>query len=141
MKQSQSKDTIGKIVILAVLLLVGEGVFNWGGYWVLFLLLPLESGMSYWIGFSAGILVSQLTTAPLGLASGVIVALMFVFSRLAGQVRSRPVVVFLFAVAANYLTDRLSHSNWSYTEIIATAVLVFILASTGYLKEELRLRA
>ena len=124
-----------------MLLAVGEGVFGWGGFWVLLFLLPLELGSSYWIGFFVGLFVSQLTASPLGLVSCLVILTMFVYSRMANQVKTNPVVLFLFAAAVNLLADRLAGSGWGQVEIVATGILVLIMRSLGYLKEELRLRS
>ncbi len=140
MKQSQSKDIIGKILLASALLFVGEGIFYWGGYWVLLLLLVSDSSLAYWGGFWVGIVVSALTNSPLGLASGLIVVVLFVFSRVTAKLPANPFLLLALAILANFGLDFILKSRWSIWEAAGSGLLVLVLTIVGYQKEELRLR-
>lgn len=140
MKQSQSKDIIGKVFLALALLFLGEGIFYWGGYWVLLLLLVSDSSLAYWVGFLVGIAVSALTNSPLGLASGLIVVVLFVYSRVTAKLPANPILLVAFAILANFGQDFLLKSRWSIWEAVFSGLLVLVLTLFGYQKEDLRLR-
>lgn len=140
MKPSQSKDTIVKIILVALLYFIGEGIFDWGGYLIFLLLLPAERAFVYWYAMFLGLMAATLSSGVIGLASVVLILAVFIYSRIGVARRSNPLVLWVFAAGTNFILDLVNHSHWSYGEILASGVLVFILAASGYLKEEASIR-
>lgn len=137
MKSTQSKDIIGKIVISLSLFLIGEGVFNWGGYIVVLLLLPTGN---YWYAFVLGLFLSALSSSVPGLASLILVLAVFVYGRVSSSIRLNPILLLVFGSLVNWLLDTATRSHWSFLEIVLNMVLVVVLAAVGFLKEEINLR-
>lgn len=140
MKLTHSKDTIVFLFLAAAVIILGEGIFRWGGYWVFVLLLAGHGKVSYWWGFILGILVSLFTGSLLGLVSIFVIIVMGIYGTFSLSIRNNPWIIFVLAVIINLTTDQVLKLGWSPFEILGTFCLIIFLAVLGYFNEDLKLK-
>lgn len=139
MKKTQSKDTIGKIILSILLLFLGEGLFGFALYWAVLLSLTMKSKNRFWFGVLFGILVSSVTKTELGVASLAIVLAVFVFDRIRNQVGANLMMVLIFVGLVSFLTDWAMGLRFGWMELIAGGVLTFLFYKLDFFNDDLHL--
>lgn len=140
MRKTQTKNTTQRIVLSLIFLVLGETIFSAGLYWPVLFSLFFVKGSPYWYGLVFGILISLLTSTPLGLASVIIVVGMFVFSLIKTVAASNVLMLSLSAVVFGLLTDLFLSLSWGWLELTGSVILVWILWRLNYFDDDLALR-
>ncbi|MFZ2201779.1 MAG: hypothetical protein WAV56_00085 [Microgenomates group bacterium] len=139
MRKTQTKNSIGKVVLSLGLLLLGEGLFGFGLFWPVMFSLVLVSKRTYWLGFFLGVILAVMTGTALGLASLVIICGLFVFERWRGVLRDNIWLTGLAAVLLGLVSDRILGLSWGWVEGLANFGLTWFLWRLDYFAEEVHL--
>ena len=140
MRKTQTKDTIGKIVLSLALLLIGEGFFGFGLFWPVLFSLVLTTKKTYWLGFFIGLILSVMTGTALGLASLVIVSGLFIFERWRwGVLRDNVWLSGLAAVVFGFIVDRILGLSWGVAEGLINFGLTWLLWKLDYFADGVHL--
>lgn len=139
MKKTQSKDTIGKIILSILLLFLGEGLFGFSLYWAVLLSLTMKSKNRYWFGVIFGILVSSVTKTGLGIASLMIVLTVFIFDRIRNQIGVSPLMVIVFVGGVNLLADWVMGLRFGWLELTAGGLVTALVYKLDFFNDDLHL--
>ena len=139
MRKTQSKDTIGKVFLCALLLLLGEGLFGISLFWPVILSLIVTTRKTYYLGFVLGLVLSVMTGTYLGLASLLIVGGLFIFERWRGVLGDNVWLTGLVAVLFGLVVDFALGLSWSLIEGIFNFGLTFLIWKLGYFADEVHL--
>jgi len=94
MKRRGTENNIAILIAGVVLMLVGEGVFRWGG-WLVVLLLVSEWEGAFWYAVILGMVLAGMNGTGLGWTSLVLLGVSLIFRLMKGVVEeSRLITVF-----------------------------------------------
>ena len=139
MKKTQSKDTIGKIILSILLLFLGEGLFGYSLYWAVLLSLTMKLKNRYWFGLLFGILVSSVTKTELGVASLAVVLVIFIFDRIRNQIGANLFMVIAFVSLINFLTDLAMGLRFGWVELVASGLTTSLFYKLDFFNDDLHL--
>jgi len=128
MKARDTENNIAILVAGVVLMLVGEGVLNWGGWLVVLWMMSGWSGI-FWYGLAVGVILSGMTGGSLGLASLVILAVLLLFSVLKQDGGEEKLKVVVLLAVVGWLVDRILGMSWSWWEILLNGGLYYLLSA------------
>lgn len=139
MRKTQSKDTIGKVILCSLLLLLGEGLFGLSLFWPVILVLVVTTRRTYFFGLLLGLALSVMTGTTLGLASLLIVGGLFVFERWRGALRDNVWLTGLVAVLFAGSVDLILGLSWSLLDGLLNFGLTYLIWKLGYFADEVHL--
>lgn len=139
MRKTQTKNSIGKIILSFILLLLGEGLLGMSLFWPVLFSLVLLTKKTYWLGFLLGLILSVMTGTALGLASLIIVGGLFIFQRWRGVLRDNVWLSGLAAAALGLIADRILGLSWSVLEGLVNFGLTWLLWKLDYFADEVHL--
>ena len=133
MKRRGTENNIAILIAGVVLMLVGEGVFRWGG-WLVVLLLVSEWEGAFWYADILGMVLAGMNGTGLGWTSLVLLGVSLIFRLMKGVVEESRLITVLVLGMVGWLVDKLLGMSWSWMEMLASGVL-FWLVSVWWKKE------
>jgi len=133
MKRRGTENNIAILIAGVVLMLVGEGVFRWGG-WLVVLLLVSEWEGAFWYAVILGMVLAGMNGTGLGWTSLVLLGVSLIFRLMKGVVEESRLITVLVLGIVGWLVDKLLGMSWSWMEMLASGVL-FWLVSVWWKKE------
>ncbi|GEM_PF-2283279 len=133
MKRRGTENNIAILIAGVVLMLVGEGVFRWGG-WLVVLLVVSEWEGAFWYAVILGMVLAGMNGTGLGWTSLVLLGVSLIFRLMKGVVEESRLITVLVLGIVGWLVDKLLGMSWSWMEMLASGVL-FWLVSVWWKKE------
>lgn len=128
MKARDTENNIAILVAGVVLMLVGEGILNWGGWLVILWMMSGWPGI-FWYGLVVGVILSGMIGGSLGLASLVILVVLLLFSVLKRDGGEEKLKVVLVLALVGWLVDKMLGMSWSWWEILLSGGLYYLLSA------------
>ena len=139
MKRKGTGNNIAILIIGVVLMLVGEGVFKWGG-WLVVLLMVSEWEGVFWYAVILGMVLAGMNGTGLGWTSLVLLGVSLVFRSMKGIVDESRLMTVLILGGIGWLVDRLLGMSWSWVEILLSGGLFWLVSSWWGKRSDLSVR-
>lgn len=127
MKRRGTENNIAILIIGVVLMLVGEGVFRWGGWLVVLLLISDWEGI-FWYAVILGVVLAGMNGVGLGWTSLVLLGVSLVFRLINGVMEDGWLVTMLVLGVAGWLVDKLLGMSWSWLEVLMSGILFWLMS-------------
>jgi hypothetical protein len=127
MKRRGTENNIAILIAGVVLMLVGEGVFRWGG-WLVVLLLVSEWEGAFWYAVILGMVLAGMNGTGLGWTSLVLLGVSLIFRLMKGVVEESRLITVLVLGIVGWLVDKLLGMSWSWMEMLASGVLFWLVS-------------
>lgn len=127
MKRRGTENNIAILIVGVVLMLVGEGVFRWGGWLVMLLLMSDWEGI-FWYAVILGVVLAGMNGTGLGWTSLVLLGVSLVFRLINGVMEDGWLVTMLVLGVAGWLVDKLLGMSWSWLEVLMSGVLFWLMS-------------
>jgi hypothetical protein len=120
----QTKNTIKQSLFLILALFIGEGVFGFGLFWPLLLIMK-DKKWIYWVAFFSGVFLSIIYSQDIGLMSLYLVTVITLTALFMGGARGFGKWVILVSVLVSSLFDFCFGLPFGIWEMIVIAVVGF----------------
>lgn len=127
MKRRGTENNIAILIVGVVLMLVGEGVFRWGGWLVVLLLISDWEGI-FWYAVILGVVLAGMNGVGLGWTSLVLLGVSLVFRLINGVMEDGWLVTMLVLGVASWLVDKLLGMSWSWLEVLMSGILFWLMS-------------
>lgn len=127
MRNRGTENNIAILIAGVVLMLVGEGVFRWGGWLVVLLMMSEWEGI-FWYSVILGVVLAGMNGIGLGLTSLVLLSVSLGFRLMKGVVGESRVVTILILGVSGWLADRLLGMSWSWLEVLMSGGLFWLMS-------------
>jgi len=121
------ENNIAILIIGVVLMLVGEGVFRWGG-WLVVLLMVSEWEGAFWYAVILGVVLAGMNGTGLGWTSLVLLGAVLVFRLMKGAIEESRLVTVLVLGGMSWVVDRLLGMSWSWVEMLMSGGLFWLMS-------------
>jgi len=139
MKRKGTENNIAILIIGVVLMLVGEGVFRWGG-WLVVLLMISEWEGAFWYAVILGVVLAGMNGTGLGWTSLVLLGVVLVFRLMRGVVEESRLVTILALGGVGWLVDKSLGMSWSWVEILMSGGLFWLVSAWWQKQGDLSVR-
>lgn len=139
MKKRGTGNNIAILIIGVVLMLAGEGVFRWGG-WLVVLLMVSEWEGAFWYAVILGVVLAGMNGTGLGWTSLVLLGMVLVFRLMRGMIEESRLVTILVLGGMGWLVDRLLGMSWSWMEILMSGGLFLLMFTWWQKRDDLSIR-
>lgn len=140
MKRRGTENNIAILIVGVVLMLVGEGVFRWGG-WLVVLLMVSDWEGSFWYAVILGVVLAGMNGTGLGWTSLVLLGVVLVFRLMRGVVEESRVVMILALGGIGWLVDMLLGMSWSWVEVLMSGGLFWLMSAWWRKQGDLSVRS
>jgi len=140
MKRKGTENNIAILIVGVVLMLVGEGVFKWGGWLVVLLMVSGWEG-AFWYAVILGVVLAGMNGTGLGWTSLVLLGVSLVFRLMKEIVEESRLMTVLILGGVGWLVDKLLGMSWSWVEILMSGGLFLLVSLWWRRRSDLSVRS